>query len=307
MYEHWRLLCRIIDAGITVVTLDDDIEYSVRTLTKDPDLVQKLLGKMQRANSESRRKTDLLTETWVEKRADMRKDLTPHGANCPAWLRLSCNRQAYEVILERREIVRRIVSESTEGMGKDKIARRLNADGVKPFGSASGWLNSYVAKIIENRALIGEYQPHEKSANTENKRRPIGNPHRELFSGGHQPRRMASDARQQGSKKRRGWPKTQQRPRTCFQASSIAQPAEAGCTWKEKVRRASTRSSVICRVEKVRDSDSGALLCFDKTRTHSPALVERLRAILPASRRGSGAGASEARRRDRKRRGYRVT
>ena len=41
------------------------------------------------------------------------------------------------------------------------------------FGKLKGWHNSYVAKILSNRAVLGEHQPGRVLANK--KREPIGN------------------------------------------------------------------------------------------------------------------------------------
>src|ERR1700676_566121 len=49
---------------------------------------------------------------------------------------------------------------AASGLGKRLIARRLNQEKVPTFGKASCWGQSYVQKILFNRATLGEYQPH---------------------------------------------------------------------------------------------------------------------------------------------------
>src|ERR1017187_6470148 len=40
------------------------------------------------------------------------------------------------------------------------LDRLINQEGIPHFGSSDGWHNSYVAKILNNRAVLGEFQPH---------------------------------------------------------------------------------------------------------------------------------------------------
>ncbi|WP_210379945.1 recombinase family protein, partial [Borreliella garinii] len=48
------------------------------------------------------------------------------------------------------------------GMGNESIARRLNEGNVPTFGSRSKnlWHTSYIQKILNNRSVLGEFQPH---------------------------------------------------------------------------------------------------------------------------------------------------
>jgi hypothetical protein len=75
---------------------------------------------------------------------------------------------------ERVAVITRIFSEAADqGMGADLIARRFNKEGIPTFGKSRGWHKSYVLKILSNRAVIGEFQPHTKHAG---KRSPAGPP-----------------------------------------------------------------------------------------------------------------------------------
>jgi hypothetical protein len=54
-----------------------------------------------------------------------------------------------------------------EGMGKETIAKKLNGEAPwtppskeRNGGATAGWRGSYVQKILQNRAVIGEYQPY---------------------------------------------------------------------------------------------------------------------------------------------------
>jgi hypothetical protein len=64
------------------------------------------------------------------------------------------------------EIVRRIFSETEDGYGRRTIARRLNEEGIPNFRAGenrkrkpTGWHSSSIAKILSNRAVIGDFFP----------------------------------------------------------------------------------------------------------------------------------------------------
>jgi hypothetical protein len=81
-------------------------------------------------------------------------------ALCPAWLKLAPDRKSFIPIPDRVEIVRRIFSDSISGIGSGVIASRLNQSANPPFGKADGWHVSSVKKILDNRSVLGEFQPH---------------------------------------------------------------------------------------------------------------------------------------------------
>ena len=97
---------------------------------------------------------------------------------CPAWLQLSDDRAEYRAIPERVKIVRNIFEDAAAGMGIYAIATRLNRAGVLPFGDSNGWHTSYVAKILGNRAVLGDFQPHVMKSG---KRMPVGEPNRNYY------------------------------------------------------------------------------------------------------------------------------
>lgn len=64
-----------------------------------------------------------------------------------------------ERIPHRADIVRRIFTETIDGDGRQRIVRKLNSEGVPSFmARKTGWQPSYVAKVLPNRAVTGEFQ-----------------------------------------------------------------------------------------------------------------------------------------------------
>ncbi len=134
------------------------------------------------AKEETDKKSKRVREGW--KGAKLRasaehKALTMH---CPAWLRIVDGK--YEVIEERAAIVRRIFEETATMHGKIKIAQRLNDDKIPPFTphfirprqKIKGWYHGYIQKLLDNRAVLGEFQSHHKNWDTEKKPKPEGDP-----------------------------------------------------------------------------------------------------------------------------------
>jgi DNA invertase Pin-like site-specific DNA recombinase len=158
---------QLLRAGITIITLIDGRVF--KPGQKDPmDLILSVLM-LWRANNESKHKSDRLSQSWANKRAHaMDRKLT---AACPAWLRLSPNKATFEVIPDRAAVIKSIFADSANGIGNYTITRRLNEKGVSSFArttadgrthrrGSDGWHISYVAKILNNPAVYGQFQPH---------------------------------------------------------------------------------------------------------------------------------------------------
>ena len=154
--KSFGLFSEIINAGVNIVTLADRKTYSAAT-TDFADLMFSIIA-MSRAHDESRTKSHRLSAAWENKRknADTRK-LT---AKCPGWLRLSADKKSFDVIKKRAGVVASIFEDTAAGIGYYSITRRLNKARVPPFGRSNGWHVSSVAKILANRAVLGEFQPH---------------------------------------------------------------------------------------------------------------------------------------------------
>ena len=169
------LFLSIIQAGINVVTLADGRLY--RAGTNDlGDLIVSLVI-ISRAHEESQIKSHRISAAWKNKRARATEQV-PMTKWCPAWLKLAKDRTHYVPIPERVEIVRAIFQDAASGMGIYSIATRLNQAFVRTFDSPNGWHTSYIAKILNNRAVLGEFQPHRRQ---NGKRVPDGDPSRDYY------------------------------------------------------------------------------------------------------------------------------
>ncbi|MDB6051497.1 MAG: hypothetical protein JWR17_4243, partial [Pseudomonas sp.] len=156
-------LLALLKSEINVVTLSDGYLY-----TKDATAMDLMLSIMHmgRAHSESDIKSIRLGKAWEQKKKLARTELKPLGKACPYWLELKDGK--YQPIKARVETVELIFKLSIGGHGQGTIAKMLNELKLPVFGTVNGeharnksgaWGNSSVNKILNNRALLGEYQP----------------------------------------------------------------------------------------------------------------------------------------------------
>lgn len=164
------LFLQIINAGINLVTLMDGHVYRTGE-TKLTDLIVSLVA-MSQAHEESAKKADRVGDAWKNKRKQASQG-RPMTKWAPAWLALSSDRERFDAIPERVEVVRSIFEDAASGIGMYRIVGRLNQSQTPTFNPSKGWHQSYVAKILQNRAVLGEFQPHKR---VDGKHVPDGEP-----------------------------------------------------------------------------------------------------------------------------------
>lgn len=147
------LFLQIINAGIKIATLWDSHVYDANTSFGDLMLA---LVTLQRAHEESQMKSVRGAAAWERKRREAGQRRVTR--KCPFWLSPTCD--GFKKIPERVQVVERIYEYALNGMGHFAITHRLNADDISTFGPSKGWAKSSVAKILANRAVLGEYQPN---------------------------------------------------------------------------------------------------------------------------------------------------
>jgi len=150
-----RILEDIVEAGVTVVTLNDGKQYTAESLDGFDFVMAVLI--LIRANEESATKARRLKAAWHGKRLKAKSEALT--AVTPGWIKLDAQRKPV-LVPERAAIVRRIVRDYLQGIGKHGIVNALNAAGVPPFGRAKHWHRSYIDKILSSPALVGTFVPH---------------------------------------------------------------------------------------------------------------------------------------------------
>jgi DNA invertase Pin-like site-specific DNA recombinase len=146
--ELIRLGVRVVQLAPSEVVYDADMDQ--------PRLMYMLM-ELARGHGESKRKSGLCGEVWRQKKAEARASRKPHGPSVPGWIELRNGK--YRLKKKAAETVRLIYKWSAEGVGILSITQRLNEAKVRPIGRSGRWVKSYVAKILNSRATLGEYQP----------------------------------------------------------------------------------------------------------------------------------------------------
>lgn len=159
----------LINAGIRVVTLQDGMEYTKESIDQNWTQLIISITYMARAHDESAIKSRRIKEAWKHKRQDRTegKDNKAFTARCPTWLKLSKeDRTEFIMIPDACKAIEAIFRKKLSGIGNESIAYQMNTspDFWKPplnnRNKTGGWRKSYVTKILSNKAVIGEFQPH---------------------------------------------------------------------------------------------------------------------------------------------------
>lgn len=149
------LFLRIIQSGITLVTLKDEQVYTRERIRRDQASLIVSMMYLGRAHDESRMKSRRVSEAWDAKRQSG-KPMTAVG---PAWLQLSSDRASWLVLDEKVVVVKKIFKLALAGNGAPTIARLLNAERAPTMKSAPHWTFGTVAAILKNSSVIGTFTP----------------------------------------------------------------------------------------------------------------------------------------------------
>lgn len=183
--EHIRpaltLLLNLIEGDVRVVQLMPVEQVFDKNV--EPMQLMMAIMELSRGHSESAAKAIRVGAAWKVK-----KECAALGAVChksggqvltsrsPSWLQVVGGRFVKDEKV--CAAVRRIFCLCCEGHGIGIITKKLNAEIVPTIGGGRRirpyWSRSYVAKILMNRAVLGEYQPHTRRGGQ--KRRPEGDP-----------------------------------------------------------------------------------------------------------------------------------
>ena len=177
----------LIKNDITIYTFSPERTYDRESLNGGQ--IFELIVHVQRAHAESKRKSDLGQASWQQKRKMAREEHRILTRAVPAWLAVTEGGHI-EPIPEAVKAVRMIFDYKLRGLGKEKIATRLNAEAPwsppprekakrERSEAGNGWRASYVQKILSSRAVLGEYQPFNGHGSAD--RKPSGEPIQNYF------------------------------------------------------------------------------------------------------------------------------
>jgi DNA invertase Pin-like site-specific DNA recombinase len=149
-----KILERIVDAGVTLVTLSDGRVYTEEALEADPLALILSIMIFVRAHEESLIKGRRVRAAWDNKRKLAVEKGTPLTKRTPSWLILGANGKL-RLDPKRAAIVRRMFDMTLKGTGQHAIAETFNRERIKTLNGAAYWHRSTVKKTLENPAAVG--------------------------------------------------------------------------------------------------------------------------------------------------------
>lgn len=158
-----RTMEDIVAAGVNLVDLSDGGRvYNTENLDNDSMAFMFMAMRFMRAHEESATKSRRVGAAWENKRVQLRGGAAtkPFTKMLPAWLRWNDKTKAHELVPHRARVIQSIFEKAEQGWGPQRIAHGLNERGEKPWGRARFWHQSYVRKILANRAVVGTFTPH---------------------------------------------------------------------------------------------------------------------------------------------------
>ncbi len=158
------LFLRLINGGVTVVTLADGKEYKRATINESMGDLMMSLVILSRANEESRMKSQRIAASWKARRmAAESGTVKPSRQGAPTWLTIANGKWAF--IPERAKAVRLIFKLATKGYTLRQIGDTLSKQGMPSFQAKRVWQTPSIVRIIRTRAAVGELilkQPGER-------------------------------------------------------------------------------------------------------------------------------------------------
>lgn len=157
------IISKILKAGILIATTSPERIYDKKSANEIGPLLEIVVG-VALAHEESRKKGERVAARWAEKKRLAREEKKPMTYIVPLWLRTiggPKEQRKIEVIAERAKLVQEMFRLAASGMGGVQICRKFNKERVATWGrrkdSSPVWENSYIRKILRNRAVLGEY------------------------------------------------------------------------------------------------------------------------------------------------------
>jgi hypothetical protein len=152
-----KVLHELVEQGIEIHSLDQPGPITKESLETIPTQIKVMLD-FYRAHEENKRRAGAVREAYRIKREHLpEKRLT---SVCPAWLKPKEGDTGFDPIPAKVAAVLRVYELAREGYGLDQLLAKLRREGVKPIGKGQDhWCRSYVGKLLNDRRVLGEYQP----------------------------------------------------------------------------------------------------------------------------------------------------
>ncbi len=150
-----EVIFKLINHDISIQTLVP-MECYTRESIND-NAIWGLIAHVQRANAESKRKSELITAAWSNLKKQARetgKIITPVN---PSWLEIKGDK--FIIKPGAKKAINQVYRLKLKGLGKTLIARKMNSTASWTPKEGGSWQHTYITRLIRYRAVIGEFQP----------------------------------------------------------------------------------------------------------------------------------------------------
>lgn len=158
--EALSLFTGLLNSGVNIVTfLPYEKLYTKQSLNEVGTILEAVMA-FHLAWLESEKKSKRIGDARNRARANLTKRImTSKG---PCWLKARGDKSGWEIIPAAVASVRLLFQLASQGYGMFEITKQLNRDRVPNIGKQGfkTWHEGTVHRILRNRAVIGEYQPH---------------------------------------------------------------------------------------------------------------------------------------------------
>ncbi|MNO79332.1 hypothetical protein D3C76_704980 [compost metagenome] len=144
-----KVIAPILYAGVSIITLDDNTAYTKASVNTPQ--IHLLLAKIQAAHSYSQALSDRTKANYAI-RIKNAKETRKVKRNTPIWLKGDSEGELNKDVAEQ---VRQAFELYVAGVGKNTIANRLRASGVKELATCSG---PTIESWLRNQAAIGNWE-----------------------------------------------------------------------------------------------------------------------------------------------------
>ncbi|VTU15656.1 hypothetical protein H6CHR_00303 [Variovorax sp. PBL-H6] len=162
----------LLEADFSILMLQNGTLFNRGSVPKFLSVELALYAELAREESAQKQRYSL--DNWERKRrhARERPGQSAFTGECPNWLEVVGGK--YRVISEKVDSIRDIYLKTLDGYGIDKLVRYANQARLPVPGKGDTWHTSLIKRVLNNRALIGEFQPHRNAGR--GKRLPEGEP-----------------------------------------------------------------------------------------------------------------------------------
>ena len=160
IHEALPLFLQILNAGVKIAVLKPQEHLYEKPRDPNEALVGLLLPLVyfHLAHIESLTKSERLRDLWDKKRTNA-TDGEVFDRRCPSWVSWDETNTCF-VLNDGANAVRAIFDKTIDGCGQHKVLEYLQ-ENFKPIGTSGRWNASFIQKVLNDRTVLGERQPHE--------------------------------------------------------------------------------------------------------------------------------------------------